>query len=152
MNIKLHKYLLLYVAFVLLNSCVDAQKNMSGGDNADTKEETSPTFIYHSYMCFGKDCEEAIITGIAKDSIHLYKDIVGIQTDSIIKTNSEKILDPFIHLTYIDDTDGSYPFNGFEGTIIFSRDARPKHQFCRDSIWFDLMCLPIIANRNIVEY
>ena len=97
MNIKLHKYLLLYVAVVLLNSCVDAQKNMSGGDNADTKEETSPTFIYHSYMCFGKDCEEAIITGIAKDSIHLYKDIVGIQTDSIIKTNSEKILDPFIH-------------------------------------------------------
>lgn len=70
-------------------------------------------------MCFGKDCEEAIITGIAKDSIHLYKDIVGIQTDSIIKTNSEKILDPFIHLTYIDDTDGSYPFNGFEGTIFF---------------------------------
>ena len=153
MNIKLYKYLLLSVAVVLLISCVDAQKkDMSGGDNADTKEETFPNFIYHSYLCFGQDCEEAIITGIAKDSIHLYKDIVGIQTDSIIKTNSEKILNPFIHLTYIDNTDDSYPFNGFEGTIIFSRDARPKHQFCRDSIWFDLMCLPYIANRNIIEY
>lgn len=152
MNIKLHKYLLLYVV-VLLNSCVDAQKKeMSGGDNADKKEETSLNFIYHSYLCFGQDCEEAIITSFAKDSIHLYKDIVGIQTDSIIKTNSEKILDPFIHLTYVNDTDDSYPFNGFEGTIIFSRDARPKYQFCRDSIWLDLMCLPYIANRNIIEY
>lgn len=152
MNIKLHKYLLLYVV-VLLNSCVDAQKKeMSGGDNADKKEETSLNFIYHSCLCFGQDCEEAIITGFAKDSIHLYKDIVGIQTDSIIKTNSEKILDPFIHLTYVNDTDDSYPFNGFEGTIIFSRDARPKYQFCRDSIWLDLMCLPYIANRNIIEY
>lgn len=152
MNIKLHKYLLLYVV-VLLNSCVDAQKKeMSGGDNADKKEETSLNFIYHSYLCFGQDCEEAIITGFAKDSIHLYKDIVGIQTDSIIKTNSEKILDPFIHLTYVNDTDDSYPFNGFEDTIIFSRDARPKYQFCRDSIWLDLMCLPYIANRNIIEY
>lgn len=152
MNIKLHKYLLLYVV-VLLSSCVDAQKKeMSGIGNVKTKEELFPNFIYHSYLCFGQDCEEAIITGVAKDSIHLYKNIVGIETDSIIKTNSERILDPFIHLTYIDDTDDSYPFNGFEGTIIFSRDARPKYQFCRDSIWLDLMCLPYIANRNIIEY
>ena len=91
MDIKLHKYLLLYVAVVLLNSCVDAQKkDMLGGDNADTKEEAFPNFIYHSYMCFGKNCEEAIITGIAKDSIHLYKDIVGTQTDSIIKIKGQR--------------------------------------------------------------
>lgn len=152
MNIKLHKYLLLSVV-VLLISCVDAQNNdTSGNGNADTKEETFPNFIYHSYLCFGQDCEEAIITGIAKDSIRLHKNIVGIQTDSIIKTNSEKILDPIIHLTYIDEKDDSYPFNGFEGTIIFSRDTRPKNQFCRDSIWPDLMCLPNIANRTIIEY
>lgn len=153
MNIKLHKYLLLPVAVVLLVSCIDAQDNdTSGIGNANTKEEPFPNFIYHSYMCFGEECEEAIITVVAKDGIRLYKNIVGIQTDSIIKTNAEKILDPIIHLTYIDENVDPYPFNGFEGTIIFSRDTRPKNKFCRDSIWFDLMYLPFIANRTIIEY
>lgn len=41
MNIKLHKYLLLYVV-VLLNSCVDAQKKRCQEVTTQTKKKKHP--------------------------------------------------------------------------------------------------------------
>ncbi len=147
--IKPYKYIGTIVLFTLLIACAKTEKNSESQITEDNR--TKFEFTYWDFF----DCSEYIwqgkITNIGHDSVRLQVNCDNEISDETVRVDCDSILDPFIYLSYLSNSDDIYPFNGFIGSLTFPRDLHYTHD-CKQDSWKYFNTLPSLVNRPEVTY
>lgn len=147
--VKPYKYIGTVAMLTVLIACTKTEQ--VGESHVAEGDKPKFEFTYWDYF----DCSEYIwqgkITTMGHDSIRLQVSIDNEIREDTIRVDCDSILNPFIYLSYLGNTDDIYPFNGFIGSLTFPRELHYTHD-CKQDRWIYFNALPSLVDRPEVIY